>query len=65
MYWQWRFQDLTLGGGGGGEGGGREIIESVNIWSKSPILACFGPISFKSMLKIYREWSERKNIEKK
>jgi len=47
-----------------GGGGGSKIIESVNVWSISPILACFGPISIKIMLKMYRERSERKNIEK-
>ena len=45
-------------------GGGRKIIESVNIKSISPILACFGFISFTIMLKMFRERSSRKRIEK-
>ena len=54
MY-QWRFQDLTLGGGGV-----EKTTESVNDYGVSPILACFGSISIKIMLKMYRERSERK-----
>jgi len=46
-----------------GGGGVEKIIKSVNGLTISHILACFGPISFKSMLKMYRERSERKNIE--
>jgi len=60
---QWRIQDLTLGGGVDfvkGGGGSRKIIESVNIWLISPILAWFCPTSIKIMLIMYREQSERK-----
>ena len=61
---QWRIQDLTLGVhfvNGGGEEEVWKIIESVNFWNKSPILACFDPISNNIMLKMYRERNERKN----
>jgi len=47
---------LTLGGCGLCQRGrGEKIIESVEGWSKSHFLACFGHISMKIMLKVNRE----------
>ena len=59
---------FDLRGGGvdfvNGEGGGRKSLKVLNVEVNVIILACFGHISIKTMLKSNRERSERqKNCE--
>jgi len=57
--------DLRGGRGLCQRGGGREKHERVNSWSISRILACFGSISIKIMLKMYPLVHKRQPIQNK